>query len=111
MISTEKWVDLLDPTPDDVRAQLPDSIHDRALEQILAPSVHGDEPRPVLVSHGDYVFGLFLVPVVVEDEALLYYQEFDLVATADKLVTIRKTPSGGRPPFDVEPARTACSEH
>ena len=25
---------------------------------------HGDEPRPTLESHGDYVFGLFLVPKV-----------------------------------------------
>jgi magnesium transporter len=111
MISTDRWVDLLDPAPDDVRAQLPGNIHDRALDQILAPSVHGDEPRPVLESHGDYIFGLFLVPVVVPEEDLLYYQEFDLIATADKLITIRKTPSGGHPPFDIDAARMSCAEH
>ena len=45
------------------QARLPAEVHDRALEQLLAPAQHEDEPRPKLEAHGDYVFGVFLVPV------------------------------------------------
>ena len=36
-----------------------------ALERLLAPPEHEDEPRPTLQGHGDYVFGVFLIAVVV----------------------------------------------
>jgi magnesium transporter len=102
------WVDLLDPSEADLTAHLPDTIHPRALEQILTPGTHDDDPRPKLESHDDYVFGVFLVAVVVNEEDLVYYQEVDLIMTRDLLVTIRKTPPGGRPPYDPEPALAAC---
>ena len=31
-----------------------------------------------------------------------------MVLTRDELVTVRKTPPGGRPPYDIEPAQAAC---
>ena len=58
-----------------------------------------DEPRPTLVGHGDYVFGVFLVAVAVPDEDSVYYQEIDLVLTRSCILTVRKTPDG-REPFD-----------
>jgi hypothetical protein len=61
-------------------------VHDRALEQLLAPAQHEDEPRPKLESHGDYVFGVLLVPSFLVDEDELFYQEVDLVMTRDALV-------------------------
>jgi magnesium transporter len=104
----ENWVDLLDPTREQLEANLPADVHDRALEQLLAPAQHQDEPRPRLESHGDYVFGVFLVPLVVREEDVVFYQEIDVVMTRAKLVTIRKTPEEGRPPWQPHPAQEAC---
>jgi magnesium transporter len=104
----ERWIDLLDPTADELKAKLPREVHDRALDQLLAPAQHEDEPRPKLESHGDYVFGVFLVPVVVAEEDVIFYQEIDLVMTRDVLVTIRKTPPDGHPPWHPRAAQEAC---
>src|SRR5438477_3142 len=104
----DRWIDLLDPTLAELRDRLPADIHGRALEQLCAPAQHDDEPRPKLESHGDYIFGVFLVAVAVRDEDLVYYQEVDLVMTRHVLVTVRKTPEGGRPPFDPTSAMEAC---
>jgi magnesium transporter len=108
MVAGEKWVDLLDPTRKQLEANLPADVHDRALEQLLAPAQHQDEPRPRLESHGDYVFGVFLVPLVVRDEDLVFYQEIDVVMTRERLVTIRKSPGEGRPPWEPRPAQESC---
>jgi magnesium transporter len=110
MTLVDSWVDLLDPTADELNAVLPESVHIRALEQLLLPSVHDDEPRPKLEAHGDYLFGVFLV-AVVERDGTMYYQEVDLIMTRDKLITIRKSPSNGKPAYDCAPARAACREH
>jgi magnesium transporter len=84
------------------------SIHARALEQVVAPAAHDDEPRPKLESHDDYIFGVLLVAVVVNEEDLVYYQEVDVIMTADKLVTVRKTPAGNRAPYEIASAQAAC---
>jgi magnesium transporter len=106
----ERWIDLLDPSVDELRSAIPDQIHSSAFEQLLAPVQHDDEPRPKLEGHGDYVFGVFLVPTVVPEEDLVYYQEIDLIVTETRLVTVRKTPEG-RKPYDIEAAREACRAH
>jgi magnesium transporter len=107
----ERWIDLLDPSHDELSAHLPPDVHERALEQLLAPAEHDDEPRPKLESHGDYVFGVLLVAVAVREEDVVYYQEIDLVMTRDVLVTVRKTPVSGRAPFDPTAAMEACRHH
>jgi len=108
----ERWIDLLDPSHDELRAKLPREIHERALEQLLAPSHHDDEPRPKLESHDDYIFGVFLVAVAVKEEGHVFYQEVDVILTREVLVTVRKTPQvTGRPPYDPTPAMDACREH
>jgi magnesium transporter len=94
------WIDLLDPTPEELRAKAPKELEDTALAQLLAPPQHEDEPRPTLQGHGDYVFGVFLIAVAVPDDDEVYYQEVDLVLTHDTLLTVRKTPPGGRAACD-----------
>ena len=111
MSATERWVDLLDPTEEELSRHVPESIHARAMEQLLAPSTHDDEPRAKLEGHGDYVFGVLLVAVEVPAEDLVYYQELNLVITRETLITVRKTPPGGRPPYDPAPARESCRNH
>jgi len=99
-----EWVDLLDPEERELHDALPRQIHERALALLLTPARHDDEPRPRLEGHEHYVFGVFLVPMAVRDEDRVYYQEIDVVATREKVVTVRKTPERGTP-FDVGPAR------
>ena len=102
-----EWIDLLDPSEEQVRAALPSAVEASALELLLAPPEHADEPRPTLQGHGSYIFGIFLVAVSVPDEDRVYYQEIDVVATSDTLLTVSKTPPGEEP-FDPRPAKEAC---
>jgi magnesium transporter len=95
------WIDLLDPSADEVRDKAPRELEETAIARLLAPPEHEDEPRPTLVGHGDYVFGVFLVAVAKRDEDLVYYQEIDVVLTHDTLLTVRKTPPEGHAACDV----------
>ncbi|HYY64469.1 MAG TPA: magnesium transporter CorA family protein [Gaiellaceae bacterium] len=104
-----EWIDLLDPDDAELRNAVPTQIHARALEQLLEPSVHDDEPRPRLEGHDHYVFGVFLVPICIREEDRVFYQEIDVVASRERVVTVRKTPEHGHP-FDVTPAREALEQ-
>jgi len=92
---------------DELKAVLPAELHPTALDILKAPLVHDDEPRPRLESHGTYIVGVLLVPVVVPDEDRVFYQEVDVLLTSDVFVTVSKTPSGEHP-FDPRPAKDAC---
>lgn len=105
-----RWIDLVDPSTEDLKAHLPAHVHETALEALLAPYVHNDEPRPRIESHGDYVLGILLLPVAVRAEDRVYYQEIDFIATHEVLVSISKTPPGEEP-FDPKPAQEACRLH
>jgi magnesium transporter len=104
-----EWIDLLDPGEAELREAVPRQIHSRALEQLLRPTVHDNEPRPRIEGHDHYVFGVFLVPNCIRGEDRVIYQEIDVVAARDRVVTVRKTPSRGHP-FDVRPAREAVHD-
>jgi len=105
-----KWIDLVDPSPVELHDVLPEHIHSTALQALLAPHQHDDEPRPRIESHGSYVLGILLLPIGVPDENRLYYQEVDFVATVTELITVSKTPPGEKP-FDPTAAKEACREH
>ncbi len=107
MAERPQWIDLIDPNEEDLRENLPPGIRPTALAALLAPHVHDDEPRPRVESHGDYVLGIFLLPVEVPAEDRLYYQEVDFIATKDTLISVSKTPSGEQP-FDPQEAKDAC---
>jgi magnesium transporter len=109
-VRVPEWIDLLDPSEAELRAHLPDHVYRTALDALLAPHVHDDEPRPRIESHYDYVLGVLLLPVAVPDENRVYYQEIDFVATLDQLVSVSKTPPGEQP-FDPQPAKEACRAH
>ena len=105
-----EWIDLIDPSEEELRKHLPPNTHDVALEVLFAAPVHDDEPRPRLASHGDYVFGVLLIPVVVKKEDRVYYQEVDVIATREALITVSKSQKGEEP-FDPKPAKEACRAH
>jgi magnesium transporter len=102
-----EWIDLIDPSAEELRSKLPLTVQAPALELLLAPARHNDEPRPTLQPHGDYIFGIFLVAVAVEEEDRVFYQEVDVVLTHGTLVTVSKTPPGEEP-YDPRPVREAC---
>jgi magnesium transporter len=101
------WVALVDPTEDEVRAHLREDLHPAALALLFAPLAHDTVPRPRIESHGNYVVGVLVIPVAVPRNTTIYYQEVDFVLTRDQLVTVSKTPPGGRP-FEPTPAMEAC---
>ena len=101
-----EWIDLLDPSEAELHDALPPRIHERALDLLLAPTRHDDEPRPRLEGHDRYVFGVFLIPICIRAEDRVFYQEIDLIGTRERVITVRKTPERGHP-FDVRPARDA----
>src|SRR5215212_5416693 len=105
-----EWIDLIDPSPDELRAKLPRTVQEPALELLLRPAAHGDEPRPTLQAHGDYIFGVFLVAVAVPKEDRVFYQEIDVVLTHDTLLTVSKTPPGEHS-YDPRAVRESCLPH
>jgi magnesium transporter len=102
-----EWIDLIDPSPDELRAKLPREVQESALELLLAPARHEDEPRPTLQAHGDYIFGIFLVAISLPEENRVFYQEIDAVVTHDVLLTVSKTPPGEQA-YDPRPVRESC---
>src|SRR5437667_1762909 len=102
-----EWIDLIDPSPEELRAKLPREVQESALELLLAPARHADEPRPTLQAHGDYIFGVFLVAIAVPEEDRVFYQEIDAVVTHDVLLTVSKT-QPGETPYDPRPVRESC---
>ena len=101
------WIDLLDPDRAELERHLPHRLQAHAVEQLLRPAAHDDEPRPTLQAQGDYVFGVFLVAVAVPEEDRVFYQEIDIVLSDDFLLTVRKTPPGEEP-YDIGPVREIC---
>jgi magnesium transporter len=102
-----EWIDLLDPDEAELRQAAPPQIHPRALEQLLRPARHDDEPRPRLEGHDHYIFGVFLVPVCIREDDRVFYQEVDVVVTHDVLVTVSKTPPDEHP-YAPRPTRESC---
>lgn len=99
------WTDLLDPDPDAVARAVGVELHDVVLARLEAGDRRAEAPRPRIETFGNYVFGILTVPVLADDEVT--FQEVDLVATAERLVTVRRTPAG-RAPFEVTELRAAA---
>src|SRR5207245_3331976 len=100
-----RWIDLLDPSAEQLRDNAPRDLEETAVELLLADPKHEDEPRPTLQGHGDYVFGIFLLAVAVPEEDRIFYQQVGLVITHDTLLTVRKTPPGGGEPYGTDRVR------
>ena len=100
---------MLDPSREELFAAAPAELLPLAVGELLSPSGPDGTPRPTIESHGRYLLAILLVPVAVPQEDRLYYQEVDLVATHDAVLTVRKTPVGGDPPFPVEELAALCA--
>ena len=100
-----EWIDLLDPTAEEIRAAAPRELGETAFALLTTEPAHEDEPRPTLQGHGDYVFGIFLLAVAQPERDRIFYQEIGVVITRDALLTVRRTPPAGVP-YDLAPVRS-----
>jgi magnesium transporter len=88
------WTDLVDPTRDQLLSTLPTAVDPDVIEALAAPAA-GGPARPLLEAHGAYALGIFLVPRAYPDEDRVEYLEIDVLATAHRLVTVRKSSPHG----------------
>jgi magnesium transporter len=99
----KSWVDLLDPTADEIEASAGVKLDPRELALLAGTG----EPRPRFFGLDDHAVGAFVVPVAVKDEDRVYYQEVDLVLTPGRALTVRRTPKDGEP-FDPTELKETC---
>jgi magnesium transporter len=85
---------MVDPTREEVLAALPGHV-DPDVVEVLATASTGRDPRPLLEGHGSYVFGVLVAMLPSGDEHEVTHQEICVVATPERLVTVRKTPPRG----------------
>jgi magnesium transporter len=90
-----RWTDLVDPSREELLAALPAHVDPEVVEALATPAGSGREPRPLLEGHGAYVFGVLIAALPLPEQDRIAYQEIDLVATPQLLVTVRKTPAAG----------------
>jgi magnesium transporter len=103
------WIDLLDPTDEEIRAHVPDELEPHLLDLFTRPADPVDGARPFLRGFGSYVAGTVVAAVLEPDRDRLYYQEVDLIVTREHVVTIRKTPDGAEP-YDAGAVRDICKQ-
>jgi Mg2+ and Co2+ transporter CorA len=107
-----RWIDLLDPTPDELAGLLP-SVDPDAVEILATPHLAGHTPRPLLESHGTFILAVFIDARPVPQEDRTSYREIDFMVSRDLFVTVRKTPPDGKPwepePIEMAAARGASS--
>ena len=95
-----RWLDLVDPTREEVLAALPVQVDPDVVEMLAAHPGDGREPRPVIEGHGAYAFGVLMAAQPLPEADRVSYQEIDFVAMPRLLVTVRKTSSSAAP-YDV----------
>lgn len=88
-----RFVDLVDPSSDEVLTAVPAALDPDAVAQLVAAA---DDARPILESHAAYVLGVLVVPLATGDPTGARYAEIDVVATAEAVVTVRKSDGAGR---------------
>lgn len=107
------WVDLLDPTAEELVAAWPGRLDAATLEALCSTADFEDLPRPRFATLGGSVVGVFLLPVLLSAQDRLYHQEINLVLTSDAILTVRKMPRdqdgslSGDPPYDIAEIRAS----
>jgi magnesium transporter len=101
----KSWVDLLDPTEDEIKAAAGVSLDQREVALLAGTG----EPRPNFFGADDHAVGAFVVPVAVKDEDRVYYQEVGIVLDRKQALTVRRTPKDGEP-FDPTELKEACED-
>lgn len=95
MAVAAEWTDLVDPTGDEIARAITPPPPPAAMELLTAPAQDERAAMPVLQGHGHCVLAVLAQPVPVPGKDRADYLELDLLATPEKVVTIRKTGAGG----------------
>ncbi len=95
MAVAAEWTDLVDPTGDEIAQAITPPPPPAAIELLTSPAGDGRAAVPVLQGHGHCVLAVLAQPVSVPGRDRADYLELDLIATAEKVVTIRKTGASG----------------
>ncbi len=95
-----RWLDLVDPTPEELHRALPARVDPEVVELATSSVGAARSPRPIVESHGAYVFGVVVAIRPHPEQDRVDYQEIDFVATGDLLVTVRKSSADGGEPFE-----------
>ena len=90
-----RWLDLVDPTREEVLGSLPLHVDPEVVEALAARPASGREARPVIEGHGAYAFAVLMAAHPVPEEDRIAYHEVDLVATPTALLTVRKAGRDG----------------
>jgi magnesium transporter len=93
-----RWIDLVDPDAAEIATAIPIELHVTVSDRLMRPAGQS-EPRPRLEAHGDYVFGVLVLPTMTPDGEVTRH-EIDVVVTLDRIVTVRRSPPG-RPSCDL----------
>ena len=105
-----RWIDLVDPSREELLASLPSRVDPEVIEVLAARPGTGREPRPLIESHGSYVFGVLVAARPLPEQDRVQYLELGLVATTELVVTVRKSPADGGDPFDPAGLHAAASD-
>jgi Mg2+ and Co2+ transporter CorA len=109
-----RWLDLVDPSREEVLASLPVRVDPDVVETLVAAPNDGARVRPMLESHGGYVLGVFLDALPFPDEDRVGYREVDVVAMPELLLTVRKSSPEARAweptPLQAAPEGTPAGE-
>jgi len=101
-----EWIDLVDPAPDEIARSIAPPPPPEAIELLSAPARDGHATVPVLQAHGHCVLAVLAYPVAVPGVDRADYLELDLLATPERVVSVRKTgPRGELAPVDGIAAR------
>ena len=84
-----QWIDLVDPTREDVLQAIATPLDPDAIEMLVAPAGDGRGARPLLEAQGNYVFAVLAHPRAHPSEDRVEYLELDIVATPTVVMTVR----------------------
>jgi len=106
MAVAAEWTDLVDPTGDEIAQAITPPPPAAAMELLTASARDGRAAMPILQGHGHCVLAVLTQPVAMAGQDRADYLELDLVATPEKVVTIRKSgPHGELASVDSVAAR------
>ena len=95
-MSAPRTVDLVDPSAHDLLSRAPARLDPDAVAVLCAAGGDGRDVRPALESHGTYLFGVLLFAGRLDAGRPVTYHELGVVASAEALLTVRKTADDGR---------------
>jgi magnesium transporter len=102
-----QWIDLVDPTAEEILQAVPMPLDPDAVEVLASPAADPRVVRPFLESHGGYVLAVLAFPHVHALEDRIDYLELDVLATPSAVVTVRKSSARGEVvPVDSLAARS-----